>query len=351
MIVYCITFLLHVTISCASEEEVCTTWEPFSFTEGGEDELQQFANFQNLMLSNENIPCELKRAVIFRANAGFGDSIQAMIRGFVDAYRHGYLFLLAERRWHFVLDPPFTWNFDEAVANGWFCRSQGDTNQLDDKPRVILVRGHVTKDHWVAKNKDLAINDVPMYFHRSQTFQWLTRPSASVQRHMLKIEHTNYWRNSFKVGIVIRTGTLENQISFLQPGDEMKFFRCWEKYREEKGISGSTVIYLASDSSSVVENLTSKFSEPVFSLDVEPVHTIHAPMNKEDELTKTLATWFLLSQTDLIFLTQGSLFGRAAAERGGVYEKNRYRIAASNCDDPKHPRGCGYGARGFCADL
>ena len=85
MIIYHITFLLHVIISYASEEEVCTTWEPFSFTEGGEDELQQFANFQNLvrkrcisprvdceMLSNENIPCELKRAVIFRANAGFG---------------------------------------------------------------------------------------------------------------------------------------------------------------------------------------------------------------------------------------------------------------------------------------
>ena len=86
------------------------------------------------------------------------------------------------------------------------------------------------------------------------------------------------------------------------------------------------IVFLSSDSPKVIQYLKKTITEPTYTLDKDPVHTLKTQA-KDKRLYTTLATWFLISEMDAVFLTVGSLFGRSASERGNL-QRHRYWIRA-----------------------
>ena len=171
------------------------------------------------------------------------------------------------------------------------------------------------------------------------------------------------------VGLVIRTGEKDyNQ--FLSKGDEMNFVECFRSYAKEASQHSPTKItfrvFVTSDYAPVKEKVVHELLEgdngglsvEVFTLEDSIVHVMHIQDNEEEEVyarvRKTFAEFFLIGKCEVLFLTHGSLFGRAAAERGRVMESNTHFISDSNCDgkrdkysylqchDPKYPKICGF---------
>ena len=167
---------------------------------------------------------------------------------------------------------------------------------------------------------------------------------------------------------MIRTGEGEyNQ--FLSKGDEKNFVQCFRNYAKSKSRNNKKLkfrVFVTSDyvkvKNKVVEELKTGdnggLSVDVLTLSDSIVHVMQVKENTKDKsildrIHKTYAEFFLIGQSDVLFLTHGSLFGRAAAERGSVTESNVYYISDSNCDGvrekhsylnchkPKYPSVCG----------
>ena len=193
----------------------------------------------------------------------------------------------------------------------------------------------------------------------------LLKPSNKVQK-IVKDILKGKDKFSHMVGIVIRTGKGEyNQ--FLSEGDEMNFVLCFKNYVAKKmGKSQSVRVFVTSDEAAVKKRVvheleTGKFevqSIDIVALNDSIVHLMKVVDNEKDsvrvKIHKTFAEFFLIGKCQVLFLTHGSLFGRAAAERGKVGEENIHYISDSNCDgkrekysylqchQPKYPKVCGF---------
>ena len=181
----------------------------------------------------------------------------------------------------------------------------------------------------------------------------------------VKKQHSDIVR---KVALVIRTGNTEyNQ--FLSKGDEMNFVKCFQNYakiaQKHSPKKINFVLFVTSDNASVKKKVVkelkggdnSDLSIHVFSLNDSIIHVMHVDKTKHDvksKIRKTYAEFFLIGRCQVLFLTHGSLFGRAAAERGNIDEANVHYISDSNCDgkrekysylqchEPKYPPVCGF---------
>lgn len=129
---------------------------------------------------------------------------------------------------------------------------------------------------------------------------------------------------------------------FLKRGDEKYFESCIYNYVKHKHNTEKTVaLFIASDDegikSQIKENLESRLNCRVVSIEDSYIHVTKPLIPDTDaqlKLVKTFAEFHLISKSNTVFLTQSSLFGRAAAEMGRVPEKNIFYISASDCDDP-----------------
>ncbi|CAH1783891.1 unnamed protein product [Owenia fusiformis] len=297
--------------------------------------MEQYTKWHNLMLTNKEIPCDQKKAIIFIPSAGFGDSMHALSAAYYKAIQTSFIFTM---QWNFfdwdtTFEPSkLKWNIHDALENEWLCKNS----------TIIEIRGHVAVGNPILTEPKVNNLQYSLGDHLVWSYFMQLKPNVKTV-----IDNVmQQFQDKHMVALVIRTGK-SDYMRFLSDGDEFKFIDCYNKYMNERKIDTANVkLFVTSDEDYVIKNVAKKIGKNnVIYTDISsPVHVAH--LDKYDDKTKTkgviktMADFFIISKADIVFLTKGSLFGAAATELGNIPYDRIFTISDKNCDKQGHPRGC-----------
>nr|XP_002131199.1 uncharacterized protein LOC100179133 [Ciona intestinalis] len=351
-------------------------WKPFVYESKAkwvafQTVFAEYVIWHRRMFLNADIPCHEKKCVVFTPNAGLGDSIGALSSAVSIALKTGRLL--------FINWKPYNWTVGLKALPFDYDYSAALNARNNNKPLICphhsdiaaQLSGHITADHPLIKIPTIT----DLNFAYDDKIRAIVQPSSKVQ-HIVdsvissQFESSNDRKNVQLVGLVMRTGEGEyNQ--FLSPGDEAYFVQCFRNYAVDyqKKIAKLVKfkVFVTSDNietkTKVVNELNNQTNNgeihvDVITLDDSFVHVMHVSEKNgkkktvKEKIRKTYAEYFLIGKCDVLFLTHGSLFGRAAAERGIADERNVHFISDSKCDgkrekysylkchEPKYPAVC-----------
>jgi len=288
-------------------------------------------------------------AIVFVPLAGLGDSFTALAAAFVQAVQTGRLFFVSfPFQWELVLkNPPFDWTYPTGA-----CKTEESCNDssYENNENVLVIKGHMTDAHPALRLPVVNSLDFLKHISEDRLMNYLFIPTAQVLSVMSSIRpqaggtmvpaDTDYW-----ISLVVRTGG-SDWIRFLEEGDEERFIKCArdfvetsEEFKEALKLkytnddnTGGVRIFVASDDETVKAKVTKALGDlNVTYIPDSFAHTSSGSQIDEEKLIKTFAEFFLISQSDCLFLTNGSLFGRVAGRLGSVPSFYQFVVSSSAC--------------------
>ncbi|XP_076822115.1 uncharacterized protein LOC143468667 [Clavelina lepadiformis] len=334
-----------------------------------------YTAWHNRTLENSGIPCNEKKSLVFTPNAGLGDSIGALTSAFTYAVKTGRLFFIDWQPYEWTVGlKTLPFNFDYGKVTS-LKDPFNDEPLICDHDKASFLTGHATQQHAVVNEP--VVNDI--YFSYEHLAAKLLQPSPKVKRIVDEVVNSRlqpsgkieggYLNRS--VAIVMRTGN-SDYVQFLSEDDEMNFVKCFRNYAniyvKKQPSQVRFRVFVTSDSETVKERVVDELENgdngdvtlEVVTLDDSIIHVMHVEEKSKrkksvrDKIRKTYAEFFLIGRCEVLFLTHGSLFGRAASDRGVAKESDVHFISDSKCDgkrekysylqchEPKYPKVCGF---------
>jgi hypothetical protein len=324
--------------------------------------LQAYAQWHSAVLASPTL-CRSTPVLVWRAQAGWGDSINALTSAFRYALAASTprLFFIqwgsknAPQLWRIGLEEPgFRWDFVEASTNHANCdltleALAGPQRSSDGAPsRVLSLVGSIVSSHPLAGSLDALYKDYTHVIYRltdGELQNFLLRPNDVLREKWIQPVSAQLRPAGFNglvIGVQIRTGEADGKTvaerpvnaNFLVPGDETLFVAAVGSIITSSAAREMSV-FLSSDSPSSAGRVASDLQAHhpglriVQSSKGAVTHCGPTKLTDSDGVLRMMSDWFLLKRSDRLVLTAWSLFGSSAAE--GHPERDVMRIDSSLC--------------------
>eukprot|EP00667_Euglena_gracilis_P013434 EG_transcript_13847 len=325
-------------------ESAAVVFQPFPYPEGQvstAEFIRQYCAWHTAQMQ-PTVDCRTRRFLVFRPNAGIGDTVGALLGRWLEAMHVGRLFMVDwGTRWNVGFAPPhkIQWSYRKAVAQGLACEHF--------RNYAKAVTGH----RWAGEDSEAVDRPAP-HLDEIQLAEQIVRPTKKVRQALEALR--SRITGPLLIGLQIRAGLMVNGAPersrhpsyFLDFNDYRRFYLCARRYAQRKGVAQWQALLLT-DNTTVREEISAKLEAegvPVLRSEGALGHVMHA----EDRavLRQSFVDFFALSLPHVVFTTQWSLFGTYGVQMLGREVREVYPISHSKCGadrpchSPKWPAFC-----------